>query len=777
MVKFSSLAALSSQIIQSLRHPSRRNILYVLAIVWINAINISLFYHRNDALNYITNSLNEVVPLNNFKGHAIPKKLVDDVSIKLYVKHAGLMPDKRRVEGHSSNYDDFFRKHKVGSVLQLSFTDRCDAYFKNLYSKSFSWSMDATDDFAINMEYQNSWGDYERNHKDEKRKKIASEKNIKPEDVHKDDLHKALADEFDGLKEKAKTDEFAMRDYLANLRIFNKCYITRDDHQEHLSLEKFANSQARFMKDFPYAKYEDTLGANINANTFESCRDLESKVFPWLSFVYPVYERFSGDMMRLPPVMSKYIHDAKVLASTNPDVSHGKDANLPIHSTLTNNKPCFLNEFKNKLNGKGLVIPVTTGNLEDARNLITLLRALNNRYPIQIVYYRDLKENHKKKLIDAAQLHFSDLPESFKKVADRMPKDFFDRKHSLATQEIWFIDAESIVHDLFTDRIAKVPLSIMATFANSFEEFILMDPKTVPLQNPSYFFDLKKYKKSGAFFYRSRPTKLRDRRDALFFNRVAPSLIDTVVFDIPMLSSKMLDIPFFSNLHSVQDAGVAVINKARHFGTMAALVQLGLYWPANYRGNAGSEIWLAFAVTGNDKFEFNKYMPAAVGTEVPQSDRLLPNGSKKDSHELCSSQAGHVDGESGDKLAWMSNGFAVCSAPTIDYSKEFITAYKWRHFPSPEALKHFYTTLLEIVEGIIPPFDGVSSLLIENTEQEPTSPWAIRESCESQTWCAYSRVGGKSLKGERKLVGQRIKFKQEDVDMYRFYGDIWNANE
>lgn len=760
--------------VQTLMHPSKRNYLYVLAIVWINAINFFVFYHRKDALNYVTDTIHDVVPLNNYKGHAIPKKLMEDVAIKLYVKHANLESDKRRIDVHSSTYDDLFAKHKVDSVLQLSYGDRCDAFFKSMYARSYSWSIDASDDFLIDMDYQSNWEKYKKKHWDETRQAIADDKKVDPEKVKDDDISKAVGEAYDRLKDKAKNDELTMKDQLANVRIFNKCYVSRDDHLEHVSTEKFATSQAGYLHQFSKnSKFLSTEEEDkLNTNSFDSCKDLESRVYPWLSFVYPFYERFTGEVLHSPPVMSKFVSDQQVNEPTDKDASRGKGLNLPISSTLTNNRACWLSEYKNKLNGKGIVVPVSLDTVDQAMNLINLLRALSNKFPIQMVYYGDLTTEQRKKLSDAAQTQFSDLPESYSKVQNKLPASYLS-EDGLLKQELWFIDAKSIVNGQYADRMAGVPLSVMASFVSSFEEYILMDPSTVILQNPSEFFKIKGYRNTGAYFYRSRAAKLRPMRDSDFFKKLTPSVIDTTVFDIPFISSRILELPFFEGVRTLQDAGLAVINRARHFSTMATFIQLGMFWPANYRSNSGEEIWLAFAATGNDKFEFNKYLPAAIGTEVPQSDRLKPDGAEQKSHEICSSQTGHFDPEGSEKLTWFRGGFAVCSKKDVEFEKEFTNAFKWKHFSKVEELQHYYLNRIEITDAIIPPYDGTASLEVANGDNEPTSPWTIRTACSGLLYCGVSRVGGKDIK----FTGQRIKFKLDEVAMFNYLGDIWVGNE
>ena len=57
----------------------------------------------------------------------------------------------------------------------------------------------------------------------------------------------------------------------------------------------------------------------------------------------------------------------------------------------------FLNRLKQKCNGRGLVLSISDLHVDVTVRLIHLLRALNNRYPIQIVYYDNLSKETKEK--------------------------------------------------------------------------------------------------------------------------------------------------------------------------------------------------------------------------------------------------------------------------------------------------------------------------------------------------------------------------------------------
>ncbi|QEO22801.1 hypothetical_protein [Candidozyma auris] len=206
-------SSLATSVVTRLKQPSRRLLILLVVIVWINAMNFFLFHHRQKTFAYLTNKFNQINPLNNYDGHAIPKKLVDSLTVKYWLNEEKIVSDPRRIERHASNYDN-----------------RCDAFFKNLYVTSDSkWALDAPDRFKIDMEYEMPWDDYKRKYEKEVRERIAKSQNKEPDKVSGDDIHKAIAKVYDGLKDKAKKNEQEMREQLAYGRIFNKCFVTRDE--------------------------------------------------------------------------------------------------------------------------------------------------------------------------------------------------------------------------------------------------------------------------------------------------------------------------------------------------------------------------------------------------------------------------------------------------------------------------------------------------------------------------------------------------------------------
>lgn len=776
---FTQKVALAGEyVMQTVRHPTKRTIMYFLAIVWINAINFYLFHHRLQVLSHFTSSLSEVAPLNNYKGHAIPRKLIDNIVFKMWGKIGNVGNDTRRMDTHLGNYDDFFAVHDVSSIVGLSYSERCDAYFRSLYAKSKQWHLDSANEFFIDMEFQMDWEDYKKKYINWAVEMVAKEKKIPELEVDKNgnDVKDKIAKAFDNLKLKAKQDEYTMRDFVAHARIFNRCYVERENGDVFHSQDQFLQKQQSEMRSLATNFQLTTEEEYLSSDAFDLCGHLQSKMFPWMQNSFPSYQRHTGEIVRSPPHMNKYVSDRHVNAPSDSHYSSAKGAKSPVHSKLTNNKQCWINEFKNRISGKGIVIPFEASSIDDTVNLIHLLRALGNRYPVQIVYYTTMSKEHKEKLVDAARRPFTDMPRSFSKVHDLIPKLSFEAKTNgfLAT-ELWFVDASTMVAGHFQSKLSKVPIIAWASVVNSFEEYILMLPLAAPLKDPQYFFDLEGYKQKGAYFYRAKAWKKRDSRDLKFFNRMAPSLVDATMFDIPVLSSEVLDIPFFDSLSEVQDAGLSVINRARHFSSVMMQLQLAQFFPANHRSNNGLEIWLAFALNGDLDFHFHDLLPAAMGKFTEPALRLKDGSKKPDSKEICGSQVGHLDfTHSAPTPAWISGGFQGCSSRKIEFPKELSSkVFPWRHIIEEADLKSFYNDRIQLENAIVPPFEGVDLLELKNDEKEPTKPWQQHQGCDAKFFCGYSRIGGKNKDKDTTKYGRVVDFDRASVDLFDFYGDIW----
>lgn len=238
-------------------------------------------------------------------------------------------------------------------------------------------------------------------------------------------------------------------------------------------------------------------------------KNLESKVFPWLTQKSPLYE----------------------------DSTTSKTIKQPVES---NN---FLFNFKNILSGKGIVMTISDSHLDDCIRLIHLLRYLKNPLPIQIIH-TGLSDLTKFQLHQAGTSDF----------------------RGFIQQSITFVDVVPAISHQYLEKFSGFGNKILAVLFNTFEEIIFFDADTILTQNPMKFFNLKKYKKSGTLFFRDRNTaEFRPDHDIIMLLKLMNTNMDAKIFDLPQISKKTMDIPLFSNKKShVMESGLVLINRKLH---------------------------------------------------------------------------------------------------------------------------------------------------------------------------------------------------------------------
>ncbi|SGZ52938.1 CIC11C00000002600 [Sungouiella intermedia] len=208
-------------------------------------------------------------------------------------------------------------------------------------------------------------------------------------------------------------------------------------------------------------------------------------------------------------------------------------------------------------------------------------------------------------------------------------------------------------------------------------------------------------------------------------------------------------------------------------------LQLAQFFPANYRANNGLEIWLGFVLNGDYDFHFHDTMPGALGKLTDPALRLIGGTRKPDSKEICSTQIGHID-LSGDtpSLVWVSGGFQGCPCRKIDFGAEKASKiFPWTHIFEESDLQSYYNDQIQLENAIIPPFESLQTLKLDNDEKEPNKPWEKFEGCEAKFFCGYSRVGGKKGDKDNTVLGKVIEFDRRTIDLFKFYGDIWSGSD
>ncbi|KAK6204462.1 mannosyltransferase putative-domain-containing protein [Scheffersomyces amazonensis] len=755
-----------------------RYTIQVILGAWIIILNVYIFlYHADtisESLKNITNTkgtsdnedyddtngwsfeFEDSDEYNNMRIYqGLNTSILDSTTITLYQRFAELKDDRNIKPIFSTNYESIFKHHPepLEIIANLDFQERCDLYFQHLFLNRHNWYVNPDEALPLEGRNEFAYRTWKHNKMNEMKDKFKQQHKLgEDDDIDNEKLEEFIKYRYTLFWNQTLKVEQKSVDMINNLKVFNKCYLTKDKQAK----DQFIESQKRFSKiigrDIPSFQFtSDEKTVKINT---KNCNDLEMRIYPWLSMHYPIFEKWNGDIQLHPPKYNNY-------KSSTPNL----DKN--------NNNGCFLSKFKSDLDGRGIVLTLGDTHLENTLNLIKLLRALDNTLPIQIVYYDNLGANTKKEIVKAAREPFKDLPASFENIS-HMFRDNYD--HGLPKQEIWFVNAFNAVHEKYRDKFSSYGNKLLATVFNSFEEFILVDSDIVIFKNPNWFFDIAKYKESGAYFYKDRSTgDIRPESDTHFFKKMFPSSIDSVMFGIPMVSEKTLDLEGMNGEFHFMEAGVVALDRIRHFNSILLMPQLYFMSPFKHRIYGEKEFfWLAFAVNGDEDYEFDKYFAAAVGEIKP--DRVRKNGKPYQAKQICNAHPAHLS-DADDSLVWLNSGFHFCGKyHLVDYENDLKKQGNryLKTFETVEEIRKYYYDPIDIVHAIIPPFIDAHHNDFPNSEEEPPTGWEMTHVlCHDYMWCTYSSIGA----GENYHNGTIINFSKEERDYFKYLGDIWVGNE
>ncbi|KAI3402996.2 hypothetical protein KGF56_004249 [Candida oxycetoniae] len=783
----------------SVKRSQQKFFLYSGVVLWLVAINVWLFctYHSRSRSSYGNDTASDHLSIYDEFGldyklgsksqsgsgsgsgsgsesdpNSENKSFKDDITIKILQKHQSKEKDIRGVDAHASIYDKIFANHDIDSIFgNLNFEQRCDLFFQNLFMHDNNWILKVNERNRLENKNEFKFNDFKRVHLEEYKKEFASANHKNHEDVENTpEFEQFVRTKYDEFWKKTMKYEQKIVDQISIMRVFNKCYITSDNTTQVKRTNEFVNDQHKLMTSLHWASSKKSKVPSFkftkeeNRIHFKSIKHsaLEHRVYPWLSFEYPIYERFTSKVSYHPPIMSKYLPDQEEQRTTKP-TKHSNELGF------------FLNKFKNQCNGRGIVLTIGDSHVEDTVKLIHLLRALNNKLPIQIVYYQDISKETKTKIVTAARESIGAFPKSFEKVKEYFPDDYLSNDGGLPKQEVWFVNTYNVIHEDFKDRFKGYANKFLATFFNSFDEFMLIDADTVMMQNPDHFFNLPGYKENGAFFYKDRTTfETRPKSDIVFFKKLGPSIVDSVMFDIPIMTKHTVENDFMRGLYHYQESGLVMLNRKIHFNAILLMFQLNFNEPVNGRIHGDKEIfWLALAINGNENYAFNENYAAAIGKVTPQTERTKPDGTPHQSVELCSPHPGHISDQD-NALEWINSGFFYCSkSPIVDFKKEAEQKARLKSLKSAEDFKAFYYSPLRISSAVIPPLD--LNVWAVNVEDEPSRGWFMDSRyCKGYMWCAYTSIGGLKSDGEsNRKEGRLIHFTEKEEALFAYYGDIW----
>jgi len=618
---------------------------------------------------------------------------------------------------------------------RLSYKERCSRYFNYSYQEDPNWALSDFHD----LPYDGSIFGKEKDYIDQKVDSYKSEhyKDLSDEEANKkleqEKIREFYQLEYNGKIKENQDTERKMIDASTHMRVFGSC----------------------FMNQTGYEVSSGTSDSEIDAQ----CTDIEKRLMPWLSGKFPLYKRWNGKEHRKLPVMS---------------FPSQTDYIEPIPDTK-----CFTKNFKQQLNGKGIAISASDEYADLLVGLLALLRALGSKLPLQIVHKGDLSSNTQERLIKVARMDTPDISkvQNFDFILEkRNLTDTFDVKNKTQVEclfpkmELWFVNVEDAISGHYKEKFEKHANKMLAFFFSSFEDTILLDADTVPVSDlESTILGSKEYQEKGAFFFRDREIKVHGQAsDRKFFEKLMPNKIDTALFNIPPSTDMTLKNPYIGELYwHYMEAGMVVVNKAKHFTGVLTIVQLQLWKHSASKVWGDKELfWLGLSISGDEEYYMNELTAGSVGQLTPKSQRIY-GGRQLKSKELCSNHPAHVLASDNSTLVWFNSGYTECKKP--ETANEDFDKYKpfQKIFQSKQELEDHYKSVLKIEAVIVPVTDDIEFI---NENGEYPSGWWSRGTCDAYSFCAYDKLGGSDAPEHQGLL---IQFDREQQSIYEYYGSVW----
>ncbi|CAN3487163.1 putative alpha-1,3-mannosyltransferase Mnn1p [Diutina catenulata] len=772
-----------------IRSFGRRRVAFMAIIAVVFLLNVAIYTHYR-----VTESTFLVLHEDDYpwaaKAPETPAqkatKYVADNKVARAFNEMGQHDTRGNFDQHALVYSSIFDSHSPTQIYaSLDFSQRCDLYFSNMFADNKAWGIDLDEKYYNMFRKEQDWQDFWRNNdvkKDYIKHKEWNEEEGKKFSAKEDDrdfvefAQKMFAD----MKNETANSNARLGSALSMVRVFNKCYITSDNQIEARANAELVKSQRDRFKNYlgPKERFQPTYKDKL-LDQVKSCSVLEKRVYPWLSAEYPVFERWDGSILLEPPVMSKYGFpyvptNATAFQSRNKPITKGWRSTIDRDS-------CFFHKFKKAMNGKGIVLSIGDHHVDDTIGLIRTFRALENRLPIQIVYFDNLSDESKQKIVKAGRDVLVDMPPSFDEIKANYSDNYLLHKNEngagvgLIPQEIWFVNVNKAIGSKYRNKFDKFGNKFLAALFNSFAEYALVDSDTVLVKPPSWLFEQEKYQKAGAFFYKDRTASFfRPVHDGEFWKRMSPGTVEQTVFNLPVIGPHTTARSYFEGMEHYMESGVVTIDRNTHFSSVIMMLQLNLVGPTQSRSAGDKElIWLGFAMNGDEQYQFDDLAAAGIGELTIPEDSKTKDGAFRKGKEVCSNHPAHLS-DVDRSLVWFNSGFQFCSKPETNYEKEFDKKIRFSFLKTLDDFTNYFTSRMKVRVAIIPPFYGKSLIKQENDEDEFKEGWNKEWNyCASYMYCAHSQIGGTKNGLSNAQVGEVITFSPDQYKVFDFLGDVW----
>ncbi|CAN3375411.1 hypothetical protein DIURU_002392 [Diutina rugosa] len=442
-----------------------------------------------------------------------------------------------------------------------------------------------------------------------------------------------------------------------------------------------------------------------------------------------------------------------------PESDFGKNYNKESHDLIQ-----YLHQHQQ---GRGIVISASNSFRQEVARLVRVLRALNNRLPIEIIHRGDLNDRTIEIINTTATADVESLlgpdgliptnNEKFRPDIDLLANH--SSYHSeFPPQYVRFVNIKDVLTNGYQRVFKGYSTRGPALMFSSFKEAILMDADSVLLVPPEQLFDSPEYKKSGTYFFKDRTIMDTNSWDETnMFAKLMPQAggLDEL-FGYAATSNKTLGNRYMVGWRHLQESGVVVLDKQRHFGALLALnTMLALGKPLSDAVWGDKELyWISMAVSGDEDYEFNQHSAAAVGQV---SDRKNQMYDIDDIVEVCSSHPGHID--SSGNILWINSGMSWCKKNSFSMDQGRFPYREWQR----DDVVDLYAKALSIRAGVVPPeYHGlreVSGVVIDGdtfgghdfdemqddldytpVKYLPTKGWNKNPICSGYHYCAYNSV-------------------------------------
>ncbi|KAL7664187.1 Uncharacterized protein ABC855_g3019 [[Candida] zeylanoides] len=657
---------------------------------------------------------------------------------------------------------------------RLPLNERCNLFFKHWKRENPNWSFSKFEK-QFDKSIVNKRGFFNSHHN-----KLRDARNNlnqpNPLEITQED-NDTINDKFEQTVQTTIESEQQMIQTTSLIRVFGKCFV-------------------------------DNVGKDVVNKDYPLYEDLLKKFFPFFTRNLPTFERFDGVVAE-----SKFPGD-----------------DVPVYSKERDN----LMEY-NKLHshGRGILLSASNKHSRDVIKLVRVLRALNNRLPIQIVHKGDITGKNRDYIVASAQSNIEDLLDSslsisYEKIFPELNlKEEFARFGSeFPKQEIWFVDIRKTIEKPFKYDFTGYANKLLALYFTSFKEVLLMDTDAVPFLSPEKLLEVEEYvHNGGAYFFRDRT--LRDHNDFLetnYFANLMPTLAENSMeqlFEIPTVTKHTLENAYMVGWRHLQEAGVVAIDKTRHLLGIAMTLPLTLWKEPISSSIWGDKelYWLALSIAGDEDYHFNENGAASVGEITQNPSYKYYSGSR--ARELCSTHPGHVNKHG--ELLWINSGFSFCKK-----NGHFRDRNK---FPYSEMeaheLQQLFDLPLQIKHAVVPPELPVlrpNGGAVDDTEEvamiqswksrpqdmdeinynvkdsskvvnqikdwNPQKGWVKSNICASYLYCAYDLVDSylspasslaaafhhrPGLDNKNTDAGRFYAFSEERVNMFMYLSKIWTT--